>query len=129
MSNLKILIMYTCTCSSLQTIHYIWLNFDAVSSIYKNWIYWQQINVIVITINNCLIYSYDFLFLSDVDQQKSHISQCFQEYQKELDCRHDKHERLVKLSRDVTIESKRAIFLMQRSSGWGNFTQRFAIYF
>lgn len=52
-----------------------------------------------------------------VDQQKSHISQCFQEYQKELDCRHDKHERLVKLSRDVTIESKRAIFLMQRSSG------------
>ncbi|XP_022324422.2 translin-associated protein X-like [Crassostrea virginica] len=52
----------------------------------------------------------------DVDEQ-SDINRCFQKYQKELDCRHDKHERLVKLSRDVTIESKRVIFLMQRNSG------------
>ncbi|XP_061173497.1 translin-associated protein X-like [Saccostrea echinata] len=52
----------------------------------------------------------------DVDEN-NYIIQQFQEYQKELDFRHDKHERLVKLSRDVTIESKRVIFLMQRNSG------------
>ena len=55
-------------------------------------------------------------FFSDVDEQGD-MNRCFQKYQKELDCRHDKHERLVKLSRDVTIESKRVIFLMQRNSG------------
>ncbi|XP_007892045.1 translin-associated protein X isoform X1 [Callorhinchus milii] len=38
----------------------------------------------------------------------------FKSFQNELDARHDKHERLVKLSRDVTIESKRTIFLLQR---------------
>ncbi|XP_037128271.1 translin-associated protein X isoform X2 [Syngnathus acus] len=32
----------------------------------------------------------------------------------ELDTKHDKYERLVKLSRDVTIESKRTIFLLHR---------------
>uniref|UniRef100_A0A8C6TFJ5 Translin-associated protein X n=1 Tax=Neogobius melanostomus TaxID=47308 RepID=A0A8C6TFJ5_9GOBI len=32
----------------------------------------------------------------------------------ELDTKHDKHERLVKISRDVTIESKRTIFLLHR---------------
>ncbi|XP_033104897.1 translin-associated protein X-like isoform X2 [Anneissia japonica] len=37
-------------------------------------------------------------------------------YQKELDEKHDKYERLVKLSRDVTIESKRVIFLLHRIS-------------
>ena len=31
-----------------------------------------------------------------------------------LDSRHDKRERLVKLSRDVTIESKRIIFCLHR---------------
>lgn len=36
----------------------------------------------------------------------------FQNYQKELDNKHDRHERLVKLSRDITIESKRIIFLL-----------------
>ena len=31
-----------------------------------------------------------------------------------LDEKHDKHERIVKLSRDITIESKRVIFLLHR---------------
>jgi predicted translin family RNA/ssDNA-binding protein len=30
-------------------------------------------------------------------------------------CQNDRHERLVKLSRDVTIGSKRLIFLLQRN--------------
>jgi len=33
---------------------------------------------------------------------------------RELDAKHDKHERIVKLSRDVTVESKRTIFLLHR---------------
>ncbi|CRK90055.1 CLUMA_CG003776, isoform A [Clunio marinus] len=36
----------------------------------------------------------------------------FQIYSVELDDKHDRHERLVKASRDVTIESKRIIFLL-----------------
>ncbi|XP_053535552.1 translin-associated protein X isoform X2 [Ictalurus punctatus] len=35
-------------------------------------------------------------------------------FQQELDTKHDKYERLVKLSRDITIESKRTIFLLHR---------------
>ncbi|XP_066912545.1 translin-associated protein X-like [Clytia hemisphaerica] len=35
-------------------------------------------------------------------------------YQRELDTRNDKRERLVKLSRDVTIQSKRTIFTLLR---------------
>uniref|UniRef100_A0A3B5LEP7 Translin-associated factor X n=1 Tax=Xiphophorus couchianus TaxID=32473 RepID=A0A3B5LEP7_9TELE len=35
-------------------------------------------------------------------------------FQQELDTRHDKYERLIKISRDVTIESKRSIFLLHR---------------
>lgn len=38
----------------------------------------------------------------------------FKGFQLELDTRHDKYERLVKLSRDITIESKRTIFLLHR---------------
>lgn len=49
--------------------------------------------------------------------QSSPIVQQFLGYQKELDTRHDKHERLLKLGRDVTIDSKRTIFLLQRISG------------
>ena len=40
----------------------------------------------------------------------------FQAYQEELDEKHNKHERLVKLSRDCTIISKRTIFLLHRIS-------------
>lgn len=39
-------------------------------------------------------------------------------FQLELDTRHDKYERLVKLSRDITIESKRTIFLLHRYIRW-----------
>ena len=42
------------------------------------------------------------------------VMQMFLGYREELDGRHDKHERLVKISRDITIESKRTIFLLQR---------------
>lgn len=36
----------------------------------------------------------------------------FMDYGKQLDERHDRYERIVKLGRDVTIESKRIIFLL-----------------
>ncbi|XP_006006876.1 translin-associated protein X isoform X3 [Latimeria chalumnae] len=41
-------------------------------------------------------------------------------FQQELDTRHDKFERLVKLSRDITIESKRTIFLLHRVTSTSN---------
>ncbi|KAM9809656.1 translin-associated protein X isoform X1 [Syngnathus typhle] len=44
----------------------------------------------------------------------SPVIAAFKVFQMELDTKHDKYERLVKLSRDVTIESKRTIFLLHR---------------
>ncbi|XP_044276336.1 translin-associated protein X isoform X1 [Varanus komodoensis] len=44
----------------------------------------------------------------------SSVILAFRSFQQELDTRHDKYERLVKLSRDITIESKRTIFLLHR---------------
>lgn len=44
----------------------------------------------------------------------------FQAFQLEIDSRHDKHERIVKLSRDITIESKRTIFLLHRDASGNN---------
>ncbi|XP_055745614.1 translin-associated protein X isoform X2 [Salvelinus fontinalis] len=44
----------------------------------------------------------------------SPVMAAFKVFQQELDTKHDKHERLVKLSRDITIESKRTIFLLHR---------------
>lgn len=41
----------------------------------------------------------------------------FKNYQMELDDKHDRNERLVKLSRDITIESKRIIFLLHNIDG------------
>lgn len=41
----------------------------------------------------------------------------FQEFRKQLDSGYDKRERLVKLSRDCTIHSKRAIFTLHQFSG------------
>ncbi|XP_056422904.1 translin-associated protein X isoform X1 [Hyla sarda] len=38
----------------------------------------------------------------------------FKSFQNELDAKHDKYERLVKFGRDITIESKRTIFLLHR---------------
>ena len=40
----------------------------------------------------------------------------FSRYKAELEGRHDRHERLVKLSRDTTIHSKRAIFLLHQAA-------------
>lgn len=49
--------------------------------------------------------------LKEIDDN-SPIIKAFKEYATEIDERHDKYERLVKLSRDITIESKRIIFLL-----------------
>ncbi|KAJ8672793.1 hypothetical protein QAD02_004053 [Eretmocerus hayati] len=49
--------------------------------------------------------------LEGIDENNPVIKQ-FQEYAKELDTKHDRFERIVKVSRDVTIESKRIIFLL-----------------
>lgn len=46
----------------------------------------------------------------------SPVAKVFLEFQTELDARYDKHERLIKKSRDLTIESKRIIFLLHRVS-------------
>lgn len=40
--------------------------------------------------------------------------QCFHAFRKELDEKHDKWERIVKMSRDITVESKRLIFHLHR---------------
>uniref|UniRef100_A0A915I005 Translin-associated protein X-like protein n=1 Tax=Romanomermis culicivorax TaxID=13658 RepID=A0A915I005_ROMCU len=42
------------------------------------------------------------------------FAEIFSQFQQKIDARNDKWERLVKLSRDVTIESKRIIFLLHR---------------
>ncbi|XP_023703705.1 translin-associated protein X [Cryptotermes secundus] len=42
----------------------------------------------------------------------SPVIRSFQQYAAELDFKHDKYERIVKLGRDITIESKRIIFLL-----------------
>ncbi len=42
------------------------------------------------------------------------IQAFFHDCSKKLDTHHDRYERLVKLSRDITIESKRVIFLLHR---------------
>ncbi|XP_054722754.1 translin-associated protein X-like [Uloborus diversus] len=47
-------------------------------------------------------------------ENASHVARVFQSYQCELDAKYDKYERLVKKSRDLTIESKRIIFLLHR---------------
>lgn len=40
------------------------------------------------------------------------VIKCFREYAEELNEKHDRQERIVKHSRDITIESKRLIFLL-----------------
>lgn len=59
-----------------------------------------------------------------IDENSSVIAS-FRGYQKVLDSRHDKYERLVKYGRDVTIASKRIIFLLQRAVGAGNLDKIF----
>ncbi|KAK9712105.1 Translin family [Popillia japonica] len=45
----------------------------------------------------------------------SPIIQLFQTYATELDDKHDRYERVIKISRDITIESKRIIFLLHHA--------------
>lgn len=52
--------------------------------------------------------------------ESSPVIQAFRIFQEELDNRNDRNERIVKLSRDITIESKRIIFLLQRCAGLEN---------
>ncbi|GBN19562.1 Translin-associated protein X [Araneus ventricosus] len=56
----------------------------------------------------------------DVNEDSSPVAKLFKTYQIELDTRYDKYERLVKKSRDLTIESKRIIFLLHRVSSDSN---------
>lgn len=49
---------------------------------------------------------------SDQPKEESLIVKQFREYNNELTDKHDRYERLVKKSRDITIESKRLIFLL-----------------
>ncbi|KAH8359853.1 hypothetical protein KR093_009106 [Drosophila rubida] len=46
-----------------------------------------------------------------LDEQNP-VVQAFRNYASELDGKHDRHERILKLSRDITIESKRIIFFL-----------------
>lgn len=49
--------------------------------------------------------------LEKLDENSPVVKQ-FREYATELDDKHDRFERIVKISRDITIESKRIIFLL-----------------
>lgn len=50
---------------------------------------------------------------TDVDEHDlSEIQQQFRLYARELDDKHDRQERIIKISRDITIESKRIIYLL-----------------
>lgn len=44
------------------------------------------------------------------ETDSNEIMEQFKEMSRELDDKHDRHERIVKISRDITIESKRIIF-------------------
>nr|CAB3267299.1 translin-associated protein X-like [Phallusia mammillata] len=48
------------------------------------------------------------------DVSANDVNELFGAFRKELDARYDLHEKVVKISRDVTIESKRLIFLLHR---------------
>ena len=51
---------------------------------------------------------------TDCDKFDPEIQSFFRDCSKTLDAYHDRHERIVKQSRDITIESKRIIFLLHR---------------
>ena len=46
-----------------------------------------------------------------------------------LDMKHDKQERIVKLSRDITAESKKIIFLLHRITWWVSRNQKLSVCF
>ncbi|KAG5670963.1 hypothetical protein PVAND_001192 [Polypedilum vanderplanki] len=58
------------------------------------------------------------------EQSNNPVIQQFKEYSKELDNKHDRHERLVKISRDITIEAKRIIFLLHNIDARKNNKER-----
>uniref|UniRef100_A0A034VYP2 Translin-associated protein X n=1 Tax=Bactrocera dorsalis TaxID=27457 RepID=A0A034VYP2_BACDO len=57
---------------------------------------------------------------SNFSEELNPVVKVFQEYALELDDKHDRYERIVKLSRDITIESKRIIFLLHTIDGRKN---------
>ena len=57
--------------------------------------------------------------------ENSPVILSFKNHRQELDYRYDKHERLVKCSRDVAIASKRIIFNLQRVAGASDTEQIF----
>ncbi|KAF5297140.1 hypothetical protein FQA39_LY02720 [Lamprigera yunnana] len=48
--------------------------------------------------------------------ENNEVIKMFKGYALELDAKHDRYERIVKLSRDITIESKRIIFLLHNAA-------------
>lgn len=48
----------------------------------------------------------------NVETSNPFIVAAFRNYSQELDDKHDRYERIIKISRDITIESKRIIFLL-----------------
>lgn len=63
-------------------------------------------------------HNFSHMDFSSSSQLQFHV---FAVFQQELDTKHDKYERLVKISRDVTIESKRTIFLLHRVARYRQF--------
>lgn len=53
-------------------------------------------------------------FVSVGQYTENQLLSQFANYQVQLDSKNDKHERLVKMSRDITVASKRCIFLLHR---------------
>ncbi|KAL3286524.1 hypothetical protein HHI36_001029 [Cryptolaemus montrouzieri] len=53
--------------------------------------------------------------LSNIDENNE-VIKMFLDFSKELDDKHDRYERIVKLSRDITIESKRIIFTLHSTN-------------
>lgn len=57
---------------------------------------------------------------ANLNEESNPVVKVFQEYAWELDDKHDRYERIVKLSRDITIEAKRIIFLLHTIDGRKN---------
>ncbi|XP_036340804.1 translin-associated protein X isoform X2 [Rhagoletis pomonella] len=57
---------------------------------------------------------------SQTTDEQNPVIKAFQDYALELDDKHDRYERIVKLSRDITIEAKRIIFLLHTIDGRKN---------
>ena len=60
------------------------------------------------------LYTKETVANTEVRECSKYIIEAFNAYREELDDLHDRHERLVKISRDITIKSKRIIFLLHR---------------